>query len=79
MAMHDTALWQALRVAERAALDHVRWLRKQGIPLEEAASAIGLDPANCKGWDDVTMGYAGAQRDLFDVLDHQQDSRRGEV
>jgi hypothetical protein len=78
--MLKTNLYQAMRDAERAALDHVRWLRRQGVPLEEAASAIGLDPDNVRGWDDVTMGYAGQQRDMFDLLDHAEDCRRtGEV
>jgi hypothetical protein len=80
MVVPDTTLWQALRAAERAAIEHVKWLRSQGIPLDEAAQAIGLDPANCRGWDDVVAGYGQAQRDLFDQLDHTEDCRRmGEV
>jgi hypothetical protein len=61
MPIPDDLLLAALRVAEKAALDHVRWLRRQGVPLDEAASAIGLDPANARNWDDVTMAYAQAQ------------------
>jgi hypothetical protein len=63
-------LLAALADAEQAALEHVGHLRVQGVPLDEAAAAIGIDPANCKGWDDITQAYAGrhydlAQRDLF--------------
>jgi hypothetical protein len=53
-------LFAAMADAERAALDHVRWLRRQGVPLSEAASAIGLDPDNARTWDAVTQAYAQA-------------------
>ena len=55
--MLKTNLFEALRVAERAALEHVRWLRKQGVPLAEAAAAIGLDPDNARTWDAITQVY----------------------
>ena len=55
MPIPDDLLLAALRVAEKAALDHVKWLRRQGVPLSEAASAIGLDPDNVKGWDQVKV------------------------
>jgi hypothetical protein len=64
-------LLAALADAEQAALEHVGHLRVRGVPLTEAAEAIGLDPADVKGWDDITQAYAGrhyelAQRTLFD-------------
>jgi hypothetical protein len=52
--LKPNSLFEAMRVAERAALEHVRYLRRQGVPLSEAASAIGLDPDNVRNWDAVT-------------------------
>jgi hypothetical protein len=68
----DRQLLAALAAAETAALAHVRWLRRNGVTLSEAAAAIGLDPLT--SWDEVTQAYALRQRDMFNQWDHQQDS-----
>ena len=62
--LKPNSLFEAMRVAETAALDHVRWLRRQSVPLSEAASAIGLDPDNARTWDAITQAYAQAFLDL---------------
>jgi hypothetical protein len=54
----------ALAAAEQAALEHVGHLRARGATLAEVAEGIGLDPANCRTWDDVTMAYAGRAYDM---------------
>jgi hypothetical protein len=46
--LKPTSVFAAMADAERAALDHVRWLRRQGVPLHEAAAAIVCPAVNCR-------------------------------
>ena len=48
-----TRMLAAQAAAERMALEHVRFLRRSGATLADAAEAIGLDMPTT--WDDVTM------------------------
>jgi hypothetical protein len=50
-----TRMLAAQAAAERMAVDHVRYLRRIGATLKDAAEAIGLDPANARNWDAVTL------------------------
>ena len=51
-----TRMLAAQAAAERMALEHVRFLRRSGATLADAAEAIGLDMPTT--WDNVTAAYA---------------------
>jgi hypothetical protein len=53
--LKPTSVFAAMAEAEKAALEHVGWLCRRGVPLDEVASAIGLDPDYVRGWDQVTV------------------------
>jgi hypothetical protein len=52
-----------LEVAHQVAIEHIAYLRRQGVPLVEAAAAIGV-PIGDGGWDGLTVAYAVAWHEL---------------
>jgi hypothetical protein len=50
-----TRVLRAQAAAEQEAVRHVAFLRKAGATLKDAAEAIGIEPANARDWDTVTM------------------------
>ena len=71
------ALMLASFEAEQKAIEHVRWMRSQGMSLAEVAYAVGL--TKHASWDEVTMRLALAQyqheaRRIFEQWAHEADS-----
>jgi hypothetical protein len=52
-----------LEVAHQVALEHIAYLRRQGVPLVDAAAAIGASIGS-GGWDGLTEAYAIAWHEL---------------
>ena len=73
-----TRLLRAQAAAEQEAVRHVTFLRRAGATLQDTAQAIGLDPANVKTWDAITMAYVllCCTRALFERQDRmlEQDA-----
>lgn len=51
-------LHRASNFSLEIAVEHVSWLRRQGVGMTEAMRSIGLPKAHAQGWDAVTLAFA---------------------